>query len=592
MTTRLPLLLFAGIVGLAANAASQTTTPTTPLTTVVAPCVPTSVAEGQPGGRVSLLTPQLRPDPVDVGALQPRLLDPAFVSPSRDVPEISRFCACTLREPTAGEIADRKPDPSGNDVVTVRIDPALCVTPVQVLEWKETHQGTADVESYVSTLVRALAADPGAAVAMGNPSRDYYRLVWTPADDDGDLTVRSLVLNLRSGLTTVLPGIAQGSTRELRDVLITASRDAILVSLYQATPQADPVAAQLAAVVEKMAGAALTFAAGAAGVSPFAFVAPPPEEPAAPPPVAPMAVRPRKLLYELPSIRYVINEAVPADARASLAVGDVVVSPSSIRRLMQAAGDAALDLSLKESRRSPCGLDLAKRQAAAIGLVAASAACQAGQSGTEQQRRAVCSNALNGALDEELAASPACQDPPGAPDGVTLADARFRSIVNGFGEQRVIGATTLTNRPASYFGFGLLTATRLGNPSFDQPRVKVGDDRKIVEDPLPSLLTAAIVNWHPWGFDAESTDVLKPAWGERARFFGGTTLTPDFGLTAGFGVGIIRSVSLNVGWAWLFAQTPKPGETLGNVVTDANKGDPLKTATIGTAYVGLSFAFQ
>ena len=80
-------------------------------------------------------------------------------------------------------------------------------------------------------------------------------------------------------------------------------------------------------------------------------------------------------------------------------------------------------------------------------------------------------------------------------------------------------------------------------------RVKVGNDGKLVADPLARQMTLVVVNFAPKGYDPEHRPMSVA---ERVRRFAGVVATPDFGIGGGVSVGIWRGVGVNLGAAVLF----------------------------------------
>jgi hypothetical protein len=152
------------------------------------------------------------------------------------------------------------------------------------------------------------------------------------------------------------------------------------------------------------------------------------------------------------------------------------------------------------------------------------------------------------------------------------------------------GDTTLKNVPRDTVSFGLMTALRVGTPRFSALRTTLNDNGEVKEDPLPRVVTAAIVNWHPWGYDRSK--VLT--WRDKGsvRLLAGGTLTPDFGVTVGAGYSPIKGLSVNVGQVLLFYNSPRTGVELDKPVPDSQREDPFKTAHGRSWIFGLSYSFQ
>jgi hypothetical protein len=116
------------------------------------------------------------------------------------------------------------------------------------------------------------------------------------------------------------------------------------------------------------------------------------------------------------------------------------------------------------------------------------------------------------------------------------------------------------------------------------PRVKV-DSGKISADPVSGTLTMATVNFHPLGFDPKS---MEPSRGERFRLFAGATLTPEFGLGGGVGYGIIRGLSVNLGYAWLRVDALKHSDRVEQA--PSNSKDPFENGFSRVVFIGFGYS--
>ncbi|MGE5360079.1 MAG: hypothetical protein ACM3NQ_13760, partial [Bacteroidales bacterium] len=108
-------------------------------------------------------------------------------------------------------------------------------------------------------------------------------------------------------------------------------------------------------------------------------------------------------------------------------------------------------------------------------------------------------------------------------------------------------------------------------------------------DPMPRLLTAVVVNLHPWPYQASAQ---RQSWRERLRTFAGVTITPDFGLAAGIGCSVVRGLSVNAGAAVMWTNAVRADQVGEPIPDSANKNRPfaLKTAVVGL--FGLSYVFK
>lgn len=152
------------------------------------------------------------------------------------------------------------------------------------------------------------------------------------------------------------------------------------------------------------------------------------------------------------------------------------------------------------------------------------------------------------------------------------------------GSDKIEKSSSYKNVPKRHISFGLLSAATFGE-SKDPIRVKV-DENKVVQDPLPTALTMAIVNIHPSAYDAQNE---KISWSERLRFFAGATLSPEFGIGFGGGVALFRGVSLNLGYAFMLIDTEGDQKIGQEVLADE---DPLGSGTAGAWFFGGSYSFD
>jgi hypothetical protein len=108
----------------------------------------------------------------------------------------------------------------------------------------------------------------------------------------------------------------------------------------------------------------------------------------------------------------------------------------------------------------------------------------------------------------------------------------------------------------------------------------------LVADPLGRVLTLALVNWSPAGYDDRDPHI-EPA--ERIRPFLGAVLTPDFGPAAGVNVLIVRGLGVAVGGALLFGKGADATE-IGH--QPSSPEDPYKLALARAAFVGLTYNWK
>ncbi len=95
-----------------------------------------------------------------------------------------------------------------------------------------------------------------------------------------------------------------------------------------------------------------------------------------------------------------------------------------------------------------------------------------------------------------------------------------------------------------------------------------------------------ILNIHPWAYDADS---FQPSWRERLRLFVGGILNPEFGISAGIGLQLVRGLSVNAGAGFVLIDTLKPGEAFGAKPLDSE--DPFEYGTATVFFAGLGYNF-
>jgi hypothetical protein len=116
-------------------------------------------------------------------------------------------------------------------------------------------------------------------------------------------------------------------------------------------------------------------------------------------------------------------------------------------------------------------------------------------------------------------------------------------------------------------------------------RVKISGGN-LTRDPLVGNLTMGAVNIHLLPYDPDTPDMTRR---ERVRFFAGGVLLPNFGFGGGLGVGIVRGLSINVGYARLFTNTLADGESLNTAPQMTN---PFRLSTSGAVFIGAGFTFK
>jgi hypothetical protein len=441
-----------------------------------------------------------------------------------------------------------------------------CVTPLQELTRLQLAGDSEVLHAFGLRLVQALAARTDLSTDMGNVGRDYYRLVWQGTDGDGKPKAFQLLVHegRRPDQTTRLNGITTGSRQRLIDILVADDEQSVLHSVYVSTPVANPLLEQIPDVLKK--------------VDVLGFVA---------------TVRDRKNAFAVveaptpPGARFALYRPQLPCSRADVQVADAIIVPTTAAKFVQGADELAVQVEQREARTSICAAQLAEAYRHAIATVAQGEACQAAKNA--EDGRDACGKALENALNEAYKERVAVcsREPDGAAqDPVLVVDDKFRALVATFGQKIARNESKLQNVPDTRYSFALMTAVMVGAPTLSATRVKV-DQGKLTDDPLPGLLTMAVVNIHPRPYDAAA---FGQTWAERVRFFAGATITPDFGAAAGAGIAIIRGLAVNAGAAWLLVSGPGPGETIGQAPVDKNH--PFRLAGGRAFFFGLSYTLK
>jgi len=190
--------------------------------------------------------------------------------------------------------------------------------------------------------------------------------------------------------------------------------------------------------------------------------------------------------------------------------------------------------------------------------------------------------AIASAASAYFAAAPACPPDAGAPLVQEMASA-VQDV------KTLTSTSVIVNAPVVRYGFGLAAAyiARIGVDTA-HPRAEL-QGGKIVSAPFPRQLTMGVVNLTPWGYDAQRQ---SPSLAERARLVAGVAFSPYFGVTAGGAFAINRYLAIDAGYARLWFDAPKPGESIDAAPTSANRAAPFDLRSTGAIFLGVAYSFK
>lgn len=462
---------------------------------------------------------------------------------------------------------------------------ACTVTPADSLTKLKQAGSSKDLQEYARRLFQAWRHRT--PEDQGLDGDDYYRLVWQAPGADGKPAASYVVAHNGDvgEIANRLPGMSANTSQQLFDILISQSDEAELRSIYVSTESADPLLAKIPDFIQRLNFIGFAAATrGPLGAAPASLGKTRPETDS----------RPRTISYAL----YRVD--LP-HKHAAIEGKDTIITPVTPRGFGDESAEISKAFALREGRQSICAQQLAAKYALAVGDISSQDVCKLtplvrGVRGADSAKEtrakevAACRIALTTALDVALESAVKSKECTGEPhlssDPVLILDARYRELTGRLGQSIASGDFKLSNSPGARYSLGLMTAVVIGGLKITSARAKV-DSLLIAPDPMPSVLTMAIVNIHPVAFDRAR---VTPSWPERLAFFTGGVLTPDFGITGGGGVAVLRGLGLNAGFAWTFPNTLREGETIGQRPQNQNRPFRLGRARVG--FVGLSFVFK
>jgi hypothetical protein len=152
------------------------------------------------------------------------------------------------------------------------------------------------------------------------------------------------------------------------------------------------------------------------------------------------------------------------------------------------------------------------------------------------------------------------------------------------GDQEITENFKMFNRPLTRFSLGVVSSLIVSSAESDtRATIQSGD---LTQDPLRGHMPMGVLNIHPVPYDAESDSM---SWRERFRLFVGGILAPEFGVSAGIGLQLIRGFSINGGVGLLLIDTLKPGESIGEEPVDPD--DPFEYGTATVLFFGVGYNF-
>lgn len=466
-------------------------------------------------------------------------------------------------------LSELTPSPSPSASPTSVASPLPTLPPPAMLTKHLTDGNLDTLAGYAVELLKTAAKkDQVAQDALGRIEKNFYGIVWV-GERDGKEQVLRLTIDAADPprVAARLPGI-----RLARDVFFSSTASARLRSVYTSTRVADPVSALIPDALQKW---------NVAG-----FLA--------------RSLGPTK--DEKDTVYLQINHTELPFDRADIAIHDTALSSKDLDGFKEEVDELAEAVRYREARQSICATAVAGELASAIKATAEKCAtplpcaqAKSGQPSAEITKSVECQTLQSACIKQMLEAEDKkynqvvskclSEHPIGGPDPVPIVESRFRDLIKSGGAKSLFGDAKIPNTPPTHMTIGLIGALRIGSTSLKVERVAV-QNGKIASVPFDRAMTMVTVNYHPRGFDAADPVMTS---GERFRVFFSGVMTPDFGLGAGVGYGLLKGLSINAGVALLLTDTLKAGEKLGDAPIAR---DPFRTRPAFTAFVGLGFAFK
>jgi hypothetical protein len=458
----------------------------------------------------------------------------------------------------------------------------VSTTPVALGPAIDTHRPLADLDDltrlYNSGDWPALQQKAQGLLAAAGVSfdRHYVILVWIAADPFGKRVLARAVVHAPAAsepFSPDLPGVGvRSGAPEVYEAFLSRGTRGKLVSVYASSRDADPLPDTMPAFVRAIASPVFaTFGTFAGPVSQTRGIAagPPDAASAPPPPTVAVTVARVGLPFERATIKWQASAREPAEIAAFRDATDTFVQ----------------DLAFSAIPNSSCGRAVATILGEALKDASAGPECAAAAatiSGCRARFDTVIRAAEAAALDK-TSPDPACAAPSRDDlSAVAKVDAAFREFATASMTAGADADLTFRNRPNTHWGFGAGSGVLAINAALTRPRVSLRNG-VIVADPLPRVMTAAFVNWSPAGYDA-SLEPVSAA--ERLRPFVGVTVTPDFGVTAGLNLVLVRGIGITFGGVVMIAKGAGPDD-IGKA--PANPEQPYARSYASGLVVGISY---
>jgi hypothetical protein len=433
----------------------------------------------------------------------------------------------------------------------------------EVLDKLDLEVRTGDLSNARKTgelIIAEARKDPTHGTKEAFCSTKHYRvLVWAARDVKGALILRRLLLKppATRPFSLDLPGIgADEKDAKLFEILIAGDKRSTLVSVYRSTRETDPLTAQVPEFVKSI----LTPFFGLVSV------------------VAGELGRAERMAVSVPHLFITASQVQLPFKRASVTIKSLASLPRTQEMWDADLTRLVLDLGLDGLLDPRFARPFGDRLPAKLSL-AAKTACTPGKTMEE------CLTELNKAVADTLKDCETTCVPGTTPTADDLkalkavAD-RFRTLIR---TPRVAETDfSFTNRPETHLTLGALSGVLLWG-EVDRPRAKL-ENGSLVADPLGRLVTMAVINWAPTGYDAEAFSPTKP---EVWKFFAGAILTPDFGVGVGVSVQLVRGVAFNVGYGRLYTKAVEAPVQIGKPPVDATKPFALGRAEV--VFIGASY---